>query len=406
MTKVAFIISSLDLGGAQRAVSNITLGLPKDWNIDIILNNDTNIVYPYRGNIISLGVEDVEDRTNLLFQARVFIKRIHTVKRLRRKNRYAAVVSFLDSANVVNILTGNVCGKTIISVRNNLSQDKSWKYKYIVSTLVRQLYNRADLIVSVSEGVRQDLIANYSIRPEIIKTIYNGCDLNKIADLAKGKQEITVDKQYVNYVTVGRLTHQKGQWHLIRAFSDLYKKEKNVRLYILGDGELKSYYEKLIFDCNLKDVVYLCGFVSNPYAVIKQMDVFVLPSLYEGFPNALLEAMACGLPCIASDFKSGAREILLENPRLNEERLDIKQNDYGIIVSDMSEEHYGAADEMDDSEEELADAMFTLAKDCELRREYADSARRRVRRFSLDTAASMWASIIQGEPCEKAKEWI
>lgn len=231
--KIAFVVSSLDLGGAQRAVSNITLSLPKEYDIDIILNNDSNIVYPYRGNIHSLNIQNPKDRTKLLFQAKVFWKRIRYLKRIKKNNKYDAVISFLDSANVANILSGNAFGKTIISVRTNISRQKSWKYKYIVGILVRLFYNRADQVVALSDGVRHDLVGNYKIKSNLVKTIYNGFDVANIRKRSKERIDFCVDKRYTNFVSMGRLSQPKGQWHLIRAFAELNKSNSNTRLYIM-----------------------------------------------------------------------------------------------------------------------------------------------------------------------------
>nr|WP_241878977.1 glycosyltransferase [Psychrobacter sp. PraFG1]UNK05619.1 glycosyltransferase [Psychrobacter sp. PraFG1] len=114
-------------------------------------------------------------------------------------------------------------------------------------------------------------------------------------------------------LAVGRLTHQKDFATLIHAFKKVLK-NKACNLIILGEGELRCELEKLIKDLNLQDNVQLPGFVNNPYAWMSKADLFVLSSIYEGFGNVLVEAMACGTPVVSTDCPSGPSEIL-ENGR-------------------------------------------------------------------------------------------
>ncbi|WP_029233790.1 glycosyltransferase [Butyrivibrio sp. VCB2006] len=392
MKKIAFVISSLDLGGAQRAVANITLSLKEDYDIDIILNDDSNIVYPYKGNICSLGIENPSDRTNLLYQARVFFSRIRYLRDAKINNKYDAVISFLDSANIANILSGNKHCKTIISVRTNLSESHGWKYRYIVGLLARLFYNRADLIVTLSNGVREDLINNFSVQDSKVCTIYNGYDVDDIVVQSHMHVKFEIDDNCINFVSMGRLTYAKGQWHLIRAFAELFKTRKNIRLYILGVGELEGYLNSLIKDYELEDVVYLVGFIENPYSLLDKMDVFVFPSLYEGFGNALVEAMACGLPCIATDYKSGAREILTNG--YDGLIKDAFFAEYGIIVPGMSTDYWAKYDNLDSNEIVLMEAMMKMVDDSDLRNHYSKMSRNRARQFSLERVAAEWEKII------------
>ena len=392
MKRVAFMISSLDLGGAQRAVSSVTMSLPSNYDIDIILNDDSNVLYPYNGKIYSLGIKNPKDRTNIFFQLRVFVRRIAYLRKIKKETKYSSFVSFLDSANVANILTGNKYSKTIISVRVNLSEDKNWKYKLIVNNLVRLFYNKADYIVALSEGVRRDLIDNFNLREDKVITIYNGYDIENIRLRGSEECPLSIDSSKLNFITMGRLTYQKGQWHLIRAFAELYKTYKDIRLYILGVGELEGYLRNMIHDNNLDDAVFLTGFIDNSYAALSKMDVFVFPSLYEGFGNALVEAMSCGLPCISTDYKSGAREILMDNIDQTVEQM--KLTDYGIIVPNMSGEKNTATQELDAAELELKKAMEILINDEDIRRTYSEKSIERADFFSLTRMGKEWDEII------------
>lgn len=102
---------------------------------------------------------------------------------------------------------------------------------------------------------------------------------------------------------------QKNYTTLIKAFA-LVKKEVDARLVILGDGEERKKLELLVNELGINDSVSMPGFVDNPYAYMSRADVFVLPSLWEGFPNVLVEAMACNTPVIATDCPGGSAEIL------------------------------------------------------------------------------------------------
>lgn len=393
--KIAIVISTLDLGGAQRAVSNIVMNLPTDYEIDLILNSREHIVYPYRGNIISLDLETPKDRTGLLYQGKVFFKRIRLLRKLKREKAYNAVISFLDSANVANILTGNKFCKTIVSVRLRLSGEKNWKFRLIVSTLVKLLYNRADKVVALSEGVRQDLIQNFGLKPEKVSTIYNCYNIEQINQCAlQDREAIAIDLEKKNFVTMGRLSHQKGQWHLIRAFKQLVEEREDVRLYILGEGEHEKYLRILVSQLELEDKVIFCGFLDNPFSVIARMDAFIFPSLYEGFGNALVEAMACGVPCIATDFKYGAREIFDNHPNLDAICENVELLDYGILVPVPSEVENTAEDEIEREEIIMKDAMKMLVEDKKLAEKYAIAAKERASFFSPNTTIHKWEETV------------
>ena len=392
--KIAFLISSLDCGGAQRAVANLSLAIPDDWEIDIILNNSSNVVYPYKGNLVPLGIKIPAKRDSLIYQTGMLIKRIIALKKIKKQNDYLAVISFLHSANIANIFSGNRHCKVILSVRTNISKLQGNKIKkYLTSHTVHKYYNRAVRIISLSKGVEFDLVNNHGIDPNKLTTIYNCYDFNNILSLSHKPSAVTVDSDKINYVTMGRLTTQKGQWHLIRAFSEVVKANKNARLYILGTGEMEEYLEEIITAFNLTDSVYLCGFVDNPYAALAKMDVFVFPSLWEGFGNALLEAMTIGLPCIATDYESGAREILQNSPSEENSCTDVEYADYGILIPVPDGRKY-SSEPLTGEEHTMADAMIRLGNNPQLREQYSLLSVKRSGMFDMETIWNEWEQIL------------
>ena len=405
MKSILIVISTLNTGGAQRAVSNIVCNMSEDIDIDILLNDSDDIKYPYRGNIIDLGMKPVADKTSLLYQIKAFFVRYKKLKELKKTGKYDACISFLDSANFVNVLTGNKYCKTIVSVRAHMTQMclNSNKYKYIVAPLVKLLYNHADKVVAVAKGTAYDLAVNYNIKSEKIVTIYNGYDVKSIQNKANAL-EVAKDNDNFVITTMGRLDEQKGQWHLIKAFYEFRKKYPNSKLVLLGDGILRDELVKMTHSLGLAGDVEFAGFKENPFAVVAHSDLFVFPSLFEGFPNALVEAMACQVPVIAADCESGVREILAPstdfNNRLTEESdTIIEYAPYGIIVpcgAGWDGDVTKLSDELvlDTSEQALLDAMCAMYEDAELRDEYSKASLDRVLELSIKEVCKEWECIV------------
>lgn len=399
--RILFIISTLDTGGAQKVLSNLVLGMPDEYEIDILLNDTESVVYPYKGKLLSLGLKKQDNKQSIVYQFKVLIKRILRLKKLKRTQNYTAAISFLDSANVANILTGNRHCKTILTVHSNLTQSASLKiYRYLVNPVVKCLYGKADKVIAVSKGIEYDLIHNLKLSSHNIETIYNGHDIDKIRQMAESKEELFQEKEDRDYpiiVTMGRMSYPKGQWHLIRALKKVKETFPDIRLLILGDGELQTEQWKLVEECGLEEQVIFCGFLNNPFSVLAKCDVFVLPSMYEGFSNALIEALACGLPCLATDFKSSSREILApELPIEGDEKLGVYKASYGIITPVCDGKWRSGKEELTKEEELLATGICMLLKDEKLYNEYKAKTDEAVRELYVVQMIEKWMEVIDG----------
>ena len=395
--KILFFISTLENDGAERAMSNITMHLPEDVEADILLNSVSEHDFPTKAHVISLGMSP-NSKKGIKYQLTALFRRIPMLHKLKKSNHYDACISFMDSANLCNILTGNKYCKTIVSVRVSVAQDKSLLYRFIVQPMVSLFYNKADYVVAVAEQLRKELVEVFGIRPDKVKTITNGYDVAQIryqADKHPALSDLScIDNKFV-YVTVGRFTAQKAQWHLIRAFAQLIEKCPNAVLFIIGQGEEKAYLEKIICANKLEDKVILLPYQKNIFSVLNQCDVFVMPSMFEGYCNALCEALICGLPCIATDFQSSAREILAPDTDLSYQLHDgIEKALYGILTPVCSGARYNGTEPLEHAEESLAKAMLVLYQDKALFKEYRDKALVRGEQMDIVQKVQEWLEII------------
>lgn len=177
-----------------------------------------------------------------------------------------------------------------------------------------RFYANFSTIIAQSEDMKRDLVKNIVVPEEKIQIINNPVDFIRIAKALDTKEKPDLPLFHKNVLAVGTLVHRKGFDELIKVFSHL--KDKNIFLTILGEGKDRRFLESLARDLGVVNVKFK-GIVDNPYIYYSKADLFVLSSRHEGFPNALLEAGACGLYALANNCKGGINEIIQKNTNGN-----------------------------------------------------------------------------------------
>jgi glycosyltransferase involved in cell wall biosynthesis len=264
--------------------------------------------------------------------------------------------------------------------------------------MMEVLYKKSDCLVMVSLEIAESFVKNHGITKSIIKTIYNPYDVAEIETLANLPIVNIEHHNFMSsgrvFVTVGRLTYQKGHWHLIKAFSML-PEDCNAKLLIIGTGEKQSQIKNLIKQLKLEDKVLLAGYQKNPFQYILSSYAYILSSIFEGFPNAMVEAMVCGCPVVAADCKSGPREILFRDFDLNNVINDFRCADYGLISPELSKLENWNADHIDESERKLSQAMNYLLLNEDLREKIKKQGQDRVKMFNYQTCKDNYIEVIE-----------
>lgn len=392
-TNLAIMIPELAGAGAERVVSNLSLFLPDIYEKYIVVYDSTNIGYSYKGNFISINVKASK---NPLIKLIALIKRIYRVRKIKKAYNIDTTLSFMEGPNIVNIFSK--CGdRTVISVRNYISKSCNTVYDKMYRRIATLFYNRADEIIAVSKAIKEDLVYNYGVDEARVKVIYNPCDIQKIQEMSSEELEKEYEELFSHPIIINsaRLENQKGQWHLIRAFSRVKEAIPEIKLVILGEGTLRGYLQELVMNFNMENDVFLLGFKGNPFKYIAKSSIYVLTSLFEGFPNALIEAMACGLPIVASDCKSGPGEILAPMSNARHETYAVEYAEYGILSPVCDGRHYTAQEALTSEEEMLAKCIIELYQSDELMRHYKTKSGERVKYFEASRIISEFDELLR-----------
>lgn len=396
---IGLMISTLNSGGAERVVSHLSHILSETYHVHVILFEDTYIEYECGGVMHSLNVPAKNGlpyvKIGLLF------RRISALVKLIQREKIECVISFLDSPNFVN-LVANVRGcRKVISIRNYSGlENKQSALGRIVDFAMKLVYRKADCVVTVSKLIEQDFCRHYNIPGNKITTIYNPYNFEEI--LSKGNIPLTDAEQsfydgHFVFVNVGRIMYQKGIWHLVKAFKMVHDLHPEARLVLVGEDLTDGKLVKLIEKFELQEAVLMTGRTRNPYQYMKNARCYVLSSLFEGFPNAMVEAMVCGCPIIAADCKSGPREILYAEANLGETASEVTYADYGILIPELETEENWDADERTAGERHLAKAMSYIIDDETYAREASEKVKARSLEFGYDVCGKRFSDVIESK---------
>ncbi|MGJ0366249.1 glycosyltransferase [Aliarcobacter cryaerophilus] len=352
----------METGGAERVVSNLLNEWAKEYDCYLILIHNYKF-YNIDSKIKIISLDESKEISGFLKFLRLPIL-AYKLGKIIRKNKFDKIVSFLTRANYINVLSNIfIKHQTIINERAM----PSLQYQHglngkINRFLIKVLYSRADFCLSNSYGNMMDLKNNFEVTN--LDYIYNPFNLEIIEIMSKHKIEI--EKKRFTFITVGRLDHGKNHRLIIDAIKDI-----DADLWIIGDGELREELQNYIKELNFNDKVYLLGKKENPFAYISKADCFVFASNHEGFPNVLIEALACGLPIISTDCQSGPREILAPNSDVSFQlENNIELAEYGILAPIKNIE-------------KMKESMNMIVDDESLRKSYQDKAKQRANDFRI-----------------------
>jgi glycosyltransferase involved in cell wall biosynthesis len=281
---------------------------------------------------------------------------------LIQHGKFSIIQTVLFYPDVVGMLTGAAAG-----VKVRISVETASHYNVFFSPPYRRLMYRTAMkyvsrIIAVSGEVKNSIIQRERIHSSRIAVIPNAVDFRLYDPVSNGsnrkKKELHLQNAFPVLGTVARLTHVKGHGVLIRAAVDLVKKYPALHCLFIGDGELRSDLEKQINEMGLGDHFSFLGFRKDIPELLYALDIFVLPSLTEGMPNVILEAMACSVPVVATEV-GGIPEV-------------IRDGWNGILIPP-------------EDPKKLAGAILKLLEDRSFRSQIGENGRKHVQdQYSLD----------------------
>ncbi len=380
--KLSILIYSLAGGGAERVVSILLYELKEKYDITLVLMRD-KIEYEIPNDIKIYLLENSNPTENGILKLVKLPFLGFKYKTFCQKNNIDISLSFMNRPSYVAIFSKLLGNSTYNIISERTTPSVMYRHKNMISKisrfLIKKLYPKADYIIANAEGNRLDLIDHFGIKPNKIKTIHNLFDIEKIEILSNDPVQGVHFDQFT-FVSVGRLDKGKNHKLMIHAFAKL--KSRACQLIILGEGDQRANLEQQIEELGLGGRVFLMGFDNNPYKYFSKSDVFVFSSSYEGFPNVLVEALACGLPVISTDCKSGPREILAPS-------LDVgSQLAEGMILGE-----YGVLTSVD-KEEVFLEAMDIVYRDKGLRDKYRKRAKKRARSFDQKIIVQVFEQLL------------
>lgn len=309
MNNVVLFMPSLAGGGAERVMLSLANGFA-ERKIPVVL-----IVVTAKGVLakeVSDGVQLIDLQCGRTAQA------IWPLVQYLRKLQPSMVLATQGHANVIAYLAHRLAGKPGRLVLReastpsyNLKELSRSPFFFVLKYLMKIAYTSADVLVCPANAVAEDARRYFAHPLPNIKIIYNPVINEELFQLSA----VPIMHPWFNdgeppvVLAVGRLNIAKDYPTLLKAFS-FVRKQRKIRLIILGEGEERFSLEKLIQELNIKDDVAMLGFDSNPFKYMKRSDVFVLSSRWEGLPNVLIQALALGCPVISTDCPSGPAEIL------------------------------------------------------------------------------------------------
>ncbi len=365
--RILCLLPDLNGGGAERVMLYLVRGLDRSrWDVTLGLARK-------RGPYVPLIPEDIRVVEFGRERAAYAVLDIARELRVGRYDLSFSMVSMNLAAVLARALSGADAG-VVLSARNHYS--KSMPAEASGSALkmaaIRILYPRSDAVISVSQGVADDLVQNFGLPAKRSRVIHNPIDIARVRSLAAGPCDhpwLPATPEHPVLVAVGKLQVAKGYPYLLDAFRRIHAERPGTRLLILGEGPERGSIERTISDYGLGQDVALLGFQVDPYRFMSRATHFIHAALWEGFPNVLVEAMACGLPVVATDCPSGPSEIVADG-------VD------GLLVP--------VADP-----EALARASLSILSDPARAREISAAAASTVERFSVEHVVARYADVFQ-----------
>ena len=417
MQNVLFFIFRLYGGGAERTVSNLSQALGDKFNITIATYDQEERTYPYAGELIRIKLPFSKNvsKNGRFARAIRLVVLVFKLRSLKKKHTIDVCISFSEQANIINLLTKR--NRTIISVRTTLSEEiKSMPRMKVLRGFVQLLYNRAHCIITPSNGISEDLIANFNIQPKKIQVIPNYIDREKISRLCRIPLTNPFLKSlFQNEVLlhVGRITAAKGLWLAFHVYKTLKPLYPRIKLVSIGEGEseapfkmrMLNYAKALglkVFDKESNDQeqtdpdVFFLGFHPNPFQFMSSSKLLIFPSAFEGFPNTILEAMECNLPVVAADCNTGPRFILAPDNILTGHTEKFELAKFGILAPPLKDAEMNTV--IDPAIiEEWTKAVSLILTEGYLRDKYIAAGPERVKDFDKKLILHQWELLLSGE---------
>ncbi|VAX23741.1 hypothetical protein MNBD_NITROSPINAE02-1784 [hydrothermal vent metagenome] len=361
--RVTMVIPSMGSGGAERVMSvMVNYWAAKEWEITLITlaGGSSPPFYKLVSAVryVPLGVAC--DSSGFLSGLLNNFRRIKLLRREIIRSAPQVVISFIDSTNVLSIIAAMGTGTPVIVSEHN--DPFMWKIGRVWDELRKVTYPFAKKIVLLSESSK----SFYSIKVRE-KSIVIPNPIVSPAGAPDTSHDIPVKKPCV--MAMGRFDSGKGFDILLKAFASAIDKNREWSLVILGDGPLRRALEQMAVKLGIEPNVSMPGTVKNPFAYLRQADIFVLSSRYEGFPMALCEAMACGAPVVSFDCKTGPGEIITDGAD-------------GILVPA-------------EDGEALSFAVERLMKDKAKRARLGANATKIVDKFGVEKVMKQWEKVLQ-----------